>query len=201
MMRAWLLAAFALCVSALSPAGYALAAAPAYVACAEHLQSPDPMWTSIANRICKSFRDAAAAAPIRGTPEGKAAFHQLYIDTFNVAEMVKHVTPQCIRQWGKYTQKQIRRIVEKEVFERIASFVLQRPSDFSSDQKAGFLIGPLGKRQGELQTKVVMSGQSDVDITWNYVCEGNDCEVVDITVLSASLSDQIKQSLQSRCHR
>ena len=200
-MRTWLFAALALCASALLPAAHALAASPAYVPCAEHLQSPDPVWTSIANRICKSFRDAAAAAPKRDTPEGKAAFHQLYIDTFNVTEMVKHVTPQCIRQWGKYTQKQIRKIVEKEVFERISSFVVERPSDFSDGQKVSFLIGPLGKRQGELQTKVVGTGQGDVDIVWNFVCEGDDCEVVDINVLSASLSDQVKASLQSRCHR
>ena len=198
-MRTWLFAALALCAGALSPAAHALAAAPAYVPCAEHLQSPDPVWTSIANRICKSFRDAAAAAPMRDTPEGKAALHQLYIDTFNVTEMVKHVTPQCIRQWGKYTQKQIRKIVEKEVFERISSFVVQSPS--ANNQQVSFLIGPLGKRQGELSTKVVGTGQGDAEVIWNFVCEGDDCEVVDIGVLSASLSDQIKQSLQSRCHR
>ena len=197
-MRSWLLVALALCASALSPAG-ARAATAAYVPCADHMQSADPVWMSIANRLCQSIRDAAAVAAKRDTPEGKAAFHQLYIDTFNVASMVQHVTPQCIRQWGKYTQKQIRKIVEKEVFERISGFVMQSPGDYG--QSGGLQIGPLGKRGGELLTKVSTAKNGDVDIAWNFVCEGNDCEVVDIQVLGATLSDQIKQSLQSRCHR
>ena len=196
-MRTWLLLVVVLAAGVLAPTARALAAPAAYVPCSDRLQSPDPVWTSIANRLCKSIADAAKVAPQRGTAEGKAAFHQLYIDTFNVAEMVKHVTPQCIRQWGKFTQKQIRQLVEKEVFERIAGFVTQSPGQYGG----GLQIGPLGKRQGELLTKVATQGQGDVDIVWNFVCEGDDCEVVDIQVLGATLSDQIKQSLQARCHR
>ena len=197
-MRSWLLVALALSAGVLFPVG-ARAATAAYVPCADHMQSADPVWSSIANRLCQSIRDAAAVASKRDTPEGKAAFHQLYIDTFNVAAMVQHVTPQCIRQWGRYTQKQIRKIVEKEVFERISGFVMQSPGDYG--QTGGLQIGPLGKRGGELLTKVSTAKNGDVDIAWNFVCEGNDCEVVDIQVLGATLSDQIKQSLQSRCHR
>jgi hypothetical protein len=197
-MRSWLLVALALCASALLPAG-ARAATAAYVPCTEHMQSADPVWTSIANRLCQSIREAGLVASKRDTPEGKAAFHQLYIDTFNVQQMVQHVTPACIRQWGKYTQKQIRKIVEKEVFERISGFVTQSPGDYG--KAGGLQIGPIGKRGGELLTKVSTPKNGDVDITWNFICEGNDCEVVDIQVLGATLSDQIKQSLQSRCHR
>jgi len=49
-MRSWLLVALALCASALSPVG-ARAATAAYVLCSDHMQSPDPVWMSIANRL------------------------------------------------------------------------------------------------------------------------------------------------------
>ena len=200
-MRAWLIVAVALCLGALAPAAHAAVDNNAYVPCSDHLKSADPVWSSIASRICTSLNEAARLTKVRDTPEGKQAIHQLYLDTFNVDTLVKHVTPLCIRQWGKLTTKQVRRIVEKEVYERISSFVLDRPDDFKNDQNAGLQIGPLGKKPGQLLTKIVTQGHGDVDITWDFVCEGNDCEVVDITVLSATLSDQVKGSLQARCHR
>ena len=112
-MRAWLVLANALCVCALLSTGQARAGA-AYVPCSEHLQSSDPIWSSIATRICTSLKEAARLSRQRDTPAGKAGIHQLYLDTFNVAALVKHVTPHCIQRWG-FTQQRIDGIVEKEV--------------------------------------------------------------------------------------
>src|SRR5262249_17195830 len=205
-MRVFLLAAVALCASAVLPVTGALAKSD-YVGCSEHLQSPDPTWVSIATRICSSLKIAASLSTQRDTEDGKKQIHQLYLDTFDVNQLVTHVTPPCIRKWGKLTKAQIAEIVEKEVYRRIASFVFDRPDDFNATDGAALQIGPLGKKPGQLLTKIVDSkivssgaGHGDIDITWDFACEEGQCKILDITVYSASLSDQVKASLQSRCH-
>ena len=198
-MRGWLMLAAAVWVCALLSACDARSGT-AYVPCSEHFQSPDLIWLSIATRICTSLKEAARLSQQRDTPAGKAGIHQLYLDTFNVDEFVKHVTPPCIRRWG-YTQTQIDGIIENKLYETISGFVLDRPEQFNSQQGAGLKVGPLGKKSGELLSKIVKSGQDDIDIVWDFVCAQGQCKVVDITVLSATLSDQVKASMQARCHR
>lgn len=171
----------------------------AYLPCAARLQSADPTWSSIASRMCTSLSEAARLSRLRDTPEGKAGIHQLYLDTFNVAALVKHVAPHCIRRWG-FSQEEIERIVETEVYGRVAAFVLERPDEFNYKQATGLRIGPLGRKSGQLLTRIVASGRDDIDVTWDFICVDGECKAIDITVFGATLSDQVRASLQSRCH-
>ena len=200
-MRRSLIAVLVLSANLLSLAADVRAEPESYVACSAHLRSADPVWLSIAGRLCTSLRTAAALSAKRDTVEGRQGIHQLYLDTFDVERLVRHVTLRCIQQWGSLDPAQVREIVEREVYRKISGFVLQRPGDFNYVQGAGLQIGPLDRRPGRLLSRIVSQGQVDIDIAWEFTCVEGQCRVVDIVVFGASLSDQVKAALQSRCHR